>query len=277
MPENEDTPSVEHLEKPRLKRRLSTGCAAATFGVFLIVFPLMGAQPENTLPPAVPDKSSGTEIVRQAGDLYDAGRLSDAEHFALKALDQPDGLSKLERSELYKLLAFCSIANDDEENGRRHFVSALRSNPNLSPDPISWSPKVRRVFDKAREEFLQVVQIEVEKRLSIEADLCRRASYKSLYSPGLGQDMKGQTNRGLIYGALFWGSVALFIYSEAALPKARDDYHSATAPKDVSDRYRHYRSLSHLAVISGGAIVVTYSFTFFDALWSLPPIDQSKP
>lgn len=218
----------------------------------------------------------GAAVVRQASELYEVGRLSEAEHLALKTLDLPGQLSRMEQSELYRILAFCSIANDDEENARRHFVSALRLNPNLSADPISWSPKVRRVFERAREEFAQIVQAEAQKRVSMEAELCRQASLRSLFLPGGGQALKGQRARGWITGAMFWGSLATFIYAEALLPGARDKYHRATDPAASVRRYNDYRDLSRLTVLSGGLTIGVYGFSFFDALWRRPSPEKSR-
>ena len=236
----------------------------------------VSAQPVET-------PSSGTAIfkpdsltVLKAAEMYEQGRLGDAEFLALRALDAPNGMSKRDRAQLFQVLAFCAIANDDEENGKRQFIEALRLNPNLSPDPISWSPKVRRVFDKAREEYVQIVRIQAIESESREADLCRRASLQSLYFPGGGQWMKDQKMKGFACGSLFWASLAIFAYSESALPGARRDYLDATRPDEIEAKYQDYRTVSRRVIISGSVAALIYTYTFFDALWSdsQPTSDQ---
>jgi len=221
-------------------------------------------EPQGAVPAFKPDSLT----VLKAAEMYEQGRLGDAEFLARRALDSPNGLSKRDRAQLFQVLAFCAIANDDEDNGKRQFIEALQLNPNLAPDPISWSPKVRRVFDKAREEYAQIIRIKAIESESREADICRRASLQSLYLPGSGQYMKGAGLKGFACGSLFWASVAVFVYTEASLPGARSNYLDATSPGDIRSKYTSYRSLYHTALFSGGAAAVIYTFTFFDALWS---------
>lgn len=220
--------------------------------------------PSTSTTPSKPDSL----VVLQAAELYEEGRLGDAEFLALKALDSPNGLSKRDRAQLFQVLAFCAIANDDEENGKRQFVSALQLNPNLVPDPISWSPKVRRVFEKAREVYAQIIRIQAIESESREADLCRRASLQSLYFPGAGQYMKGAKLKAYTSGTLFWASLAVFAYAESALPDARDRYRNATLPLDIQHSYNDYRTLSRTALMSGSFTAACYVYSFFDALWS---------
>ena len=209
-------------------------------------------------------------IIDQAFRLFDEGRLAEAEHLALKALAESDTLSAYSKFILYKLLAFIAIANDDEENGARQFVMALQYNPTLSPDPITWSPKVRRVFDRARADY----EIQEQKRrqhlFTVEAGLCRRASLRSLYLPGGGQYMKGQKQRGFLFGALFWGAASTFIYSQSIIPTARDQYHDATQPQEAEKRWREYQNTIYMANISGLIAFSVYTYAFFDALWTHP-------
>lgn len=202
--------------------------------------------------------------------LYESGRLEEAEHLALKTVDSPGNLTRSELAELYLVLAFCSIANDDEDNSRRHFISALKNNPNLKPDPIGWSPKVRRVFDRAREDWIQISTAEAQRELSLEAEICRQAAFKSMWLPGRGQISKGHISSGWIQSALFWGGLATTIYAHSAALKARDKYHDALLPDDIQNAYNDYRNLSRTAIVAGSFTISVYGFSIFDALWRKP-------
>ncbi len=210
------------------------------------------------------------ELTLQAHDFYDTGQIDKAEHLALKRLDEGENISHFEKSMLFKLLAFCAIANDDEETSKRHFISALRYNPSLSPDPLTWSPKIRRVFRRASEEYFKQMEELRRQKVAIEAHLGRRASLRSLYLPGSGQVMKGQILKGYIAGTLFWGSFAGFIYGQATLPDDRESYLNARTSTEAVSRWEDYRDKQYMVNITGIVALAVYGYSFFDALWSMP-------
>ncbi|MDP8229246.1 MAG: hypothetical protein P9M15_07325, partial [Candidatus Electryoneaceae bacterium] len=215
--------------------------------------------------------------------LYDAGRIAEAEYMALHALDTQENLSRYNRFNLHKVLAFCAIANDDETGGIRQFTKALQLNPAMTSDPMNWSPKVREIFHRAREEYDRQEAINQLYHITTEANLCRRASLKSLYLPGAGQMMKGHKKRAVIIGTVFTGAVAAFIYTQVALPSARNRYRQATLPDDIDRYWNDYSNLYHVANISGIVVTGVYLYAFFDALWNPPvpspslPTEQTSP
>jgi hypothetical protein len=206
----------------------------------------------------------------QVVELYESGKVVDAEHQALKMLDEMPTLSRSEQAELYRVLAFCAIANDDETNGLRHFISALRLNPNLSADPISWSPKIRRIFDQARTEWTQIARAYVEREVSKEAELCRQATLANIFLPGRGQFRKGHTGKGWLHSTLFWSAAAIWLYAEVSLPAAHKSYQDAVTDSEIRTKYNDYRTLSRVAIGSGMVILSVYSYSFLDALWTKP-------
>jgi len=214
------------------------------------------------------------EVVRQVVDLYFSGNIDAAENLALKALDNPDDLSKQDRFNLYKILAFCAVANDDVEGGIRRFKSALSLSPNIAVDPITWSPKVRRVLEQARLEHEKQTRQERSYRQGVEAKNCRNASLKSLYLPGAGQISKGHIWEGWIIGSLFWGAAATFVYSQITLPTVRDQYDDARNRYDAVNYWKEYRNVYRISLISGTIAASVYSYTFFDALWRSSEIEE---
>lgn len=215
------------------------------------------------------------EVVKQVIDLYFSGNIDGAEHLALRALDNPNALSRLDRFNLYKILAFCAVANDDVEGGIRRFKSALSLDPNIAVDPITWSPKVRHVLELARSEYDKQAKGERSYRLAIEAEICRNASLKSLYLPGSGQISKGHKWEGWIVGSLFWCTTATFVYSQLTLPTARNRYDNAKNTTEAVNRWEDYRDTYRINLISGTVAVSIYTYTFLDALWRRPSVVRS--
>jgi len=218
--------------------------------------------------------SDTTNLQRQVYELYGSGKIAEAEHLAFSILDAQSDLTRLDRAALHTILAFCAIANADEESGVRRFVNALQLNPDLTPDPITWSPKVRRAFERAYQEYLKKTEQERQYQGALEAGICRDAASRSLYMPGLGQRLKGQPVKGTMMTALFWVAVGTFIYSEMTLPEARQQYHDAQTSSEAQDRWRDYRNWYRMALVSGSAAAVVYGGAFVDALWTKSDLSE---
>jgi len=214
--------------------------------------------------------TESVEIVKRVTNLYEAGNITKAENFGMKALESPNGLSSLDRSNLYKILAFCAIANEDDEGSIRRFVEALNLNPLITPNQITWSPKIRRVFALARDVYeTQQRKDKLSRRMEI-ADMCRIASRKSLYFPGSGQYHKDHKIKGLIVGAIFWAAAGTHIYSQISIPSARDHYLESNNRVEAIDRWSDYQNVYHVAYVSGAIAISAYAYAFFDALWADP-------
>ena len=226
--------------------------------------------PQNSL------GNSNTKLIARAQQYYSAGRIDDSEHLALKIITDDNHLTKYEKYNVYRLLAFCSIAADNEEAGKRHFISAIRFNPNMSADPLTWSPKLRKVFDLATSEVKRQRLREAEWVFASEASLGRRASLKSLYLPGAGQLMKHQKRRGMMLGILTFSTVSAYLYGQAYLPKVKDRYHEANSTDLAEKRWKEYRDTRYMVSLIGLTALAIYGYTFFDALWAESDGDAVK-
>ncbi len=229
---------------------------------------------------AIPNESKSemdvTATISQVIDLYNEGLISDAERYALQALDSPDKFSRFELFTLHKILAFCFIANGNDLNAIVQFREALKLNSAMKPDPITWSPKVRELFGAAKQEHERELAINTYYQLTLEADLGRKASLKSLYIPGSGQSMKGHKS-GIWITALFVGAAATLVYTQVTIPAARERYEQATDIADINHQWKRYTNLYHTSYVSGSIAGSIYIYAFFDALWSKPAISVTKP
>lgn len=220
--------------------------------------------------PTIVNGKSNSDMIVRAQQNYNAGKIEKAEHLALKIITDDNDLTKYEKYNAYRLLAFCSIAAGNVEAGKKHFISAIVNNPNMTADPLTWSPKLRIVFDSAVAEVSRQKKIEKEWIYASSAQLGRAASLKSLFLPGAGQLMKNQKQKGLTLGILTYLSMASYVYGQFYLPKVRDDYLAAGTPNQAEARWEEYRNARYTVSITGLIALGIYSYTFFDALWSDP-------
>ena len=219
---------------------------------------------------------SNTDLIVRAQQFYGAGQIESAEHLALKIISDDKDLTRYEKYNAYRLLAFCAIAADNIETGKKHFISAIRNNPNMTADPLTWSPKIRNVFDMAITEVNRRKKLEREWIYASEAQLGRRASLKSLYLPGAGQLMKKQKRKGITLGVLTYAAFSGFLVGQFYLPNVRDNYMEASTPKQAEARWKEYRNARYTVSITGLAALGIYGYTFFDALWSAPAGEAVK-
>jgi hypothetical protein len=251
-----------------------TNCLRKSLVVILILLGVAGST--LAIPTDNKDDSDVTTTISKVIEYYNKGLISDAEQYALQALDSPDKLSRFERFTLHKILAFCFIASGNDVNAIVQFREALKLNSAMKPDPITWSPKVRDLFEVAKTEHDRELVINSYYQLTLEADLGRQASLKSLYLPGSGQSMKGH-NSGIWITALFVGAAATFVYTQVAIPAARERYEEATELDDINHQWNGYTNLYHTAHVSGVMAGSIYIYAFFDALWTKPAISVTKP
>lgn len=211
-------------------------------------------------------------VVLKAQILYDDGLIEEAEYAALKALSQPERLEIWEKGELYRLLAFCAIARDDTALAAKNFLQALHHNPNLIPDPITWSPKVRAAFERAKSMYHEEERQRLNVLLSREAIICRDASWRSLIIPGWGQKYRGESSRATIYASWAIISLSSLLYAQAQLPSAHSRYRDERDPNLIERRWETYRNLYRLRTLSLNSLILTYVVSFLDALYRpLPP------
>lgn len=241
--------------------------------ILAVLFLLVAVQPVQAQDKAQLGKIK--EQIATASEYYSEGRIGDAERLVLKLLNEQNQLDGEANFLIYRLLAFCSIANDDENAGIQYFIQALEYNPTMSPDPVTWSPKIRRVFDNARQNY----QIHQEQqrllRFAAEAELCRRASSRSLFLPGSGQMMKGHKAQGALLTTLFIGASAAAIYGQVMLPGAKDDYRNARNTADAERLWQDFRDAQYFANGTGILALSIYCYSFFNALWSHPSYPDS--
>ncbi len=247
------------LSGRRKRRTLQNGVRIVTTFLTLVLLSTAGiAQPVS--PSLTP--------VQRVVEMYQDGRFEEAELEALRMLSRPAGMTNLEMSELHRILAYISVARDDNEDAIEQFITALRLNPRLRVDRILTSPKILDIFDQAQDRLNRMSWEEREsgERVIEIYRLRLEGGRRSLMLPGLGQFHKGQAVRGTLYSSAAGLAVIGLISSHIATETAGDKYESSNDPAELPDLYNDYRFawrmrngfLIGLAVVWSASILDAY-------------------
>lgn len=181
--------------------------------------------------------------------------------------------NKLEREDLlflHKYLGVTYFLLGKPDSARIQFLSLLSVNPDISLDPVNFSPKIVKFFDEIKSGYGEQTSGQPNpsftKYIFVE-DRRINAVWRSALLPGWGQFYKKQKKRGLIFGSAFVVGVlstGVALYQEN---RFHDDYLNTQNPSQLDKNYGKYnawyktrRSLSVVTAAVWLAAVV-------DALW----------
>lgn len=214
--------------------------------------------------------------VERVKNFYLDGRLDQSELEALRLLSQSTSMIAPEKAELYKILAFISIARNDPQSGRDHFINALTEMPNLRLDRGLTSPKILSVFDEARSDFRL---IENEKEQTNETDirpfkLRLEAGKKSLMLPGLGQLHKGHKTKGYVLLGAAGITAGGFLFNHFAANSSLDDYNGSTTSQEAVENWDKYESAWQMREFFGYGFVAVWIGATLDAFITEPILGE---
>ena len=215
------------------------------------------------------------DAVRQVLSLYVDGRLKDAEFAALRALQNPEDLAQVDRAELHRVLGFVYVAQGNNEKAKKQFLNWLEQDPLAELDPLYISPKIRNVFNRAREEFI-LRQTEEPPPDYKKMNLKIEAAQRSLIFPGLGQIYRGQQVKGfslLASEIVVLGSLAYF---QVNYERSRDDYLNETDPARMQNLYDDYNLYYRARTVSIALAFGIYVYSILDALYFPPHNDTGQ-
>ena len=87
-------------------------------------------------------------LLSEATQWYQQGDYELARGGLVRFLQRPS--SKKDECKARELLAFCLIALDRQKEAEHEFVRLLMIKPRYKPDPVTTSPKIIEVFERAR-------------------------------------------------------------------------------------------------------------------------------
>ncbi len=216
---------------------------------------------------------SGTTQLEEVTEIYQTGRLEQAELAAFRLLSRENLLTTIEQADVYRILAYIAIARDDLQSGQDYFHLALESNENLHLDRNLTSPKILSVFDEAKLNFKDVKRQREEASASVQRSYRLRVEggKMSILLPGLGQIHKGQKGRGYAFMTAAGLTISTLVYSQFRYNDAKKDYDNALLPAVATSAYDDYNSWSKTRNILGVTLGVIWIGSMMEAFISAPP------
>ncbi len=197
------------------------------------------------------------QSIEDINELYKSGRYGEAEIACFRLLNSADSaLMAEDKTELHRILAFISIAREDNRSGLNHFLLALESHPLYRLDSRLTSPKIYSVFEDALERFQE---LSASKKVDVEEysrPLVVRleAGTKSLLFPGLGQLHRSEPLKGYTFMGLGGFALAGLVTAQVQVGRYDNLYHDATDPTEADDYYDTYSSWWKMRTILGASI-----------------------
>ncbi len=96
-----------------------------------------------------PGNPEATRLIAKASELYREGEYEQARANLGRALDLT-GLTKVDEAEAREVLAFCLVALERPQEAEHEFVRLMMVVPDRKLDPETTSPKILKVFEKAK-------------------------------------------------------------------------------------------------------------------------------
>ena len=182
----------------------------------------------------------------QADSLFREGRYAELLILAESALDRRPNLE--ERIDLLEYKAYAQVALGDTAEARVTFQQLLIIFPSHRLDPMQVSPKIRNVFDRAREALAQ--RRETSRLLALEQEFFAFKSHYqinkdalkwSLLFPGLGQ-MKRKSSMGFPLFIAASADVLFLGYCHWKVGQTHQDYLDRTVQAEIDHSYDVYRT-----------------------------------
>ncbi|HDM90273.1 MAG TPA: hypothetical protein ENG67_03580 [candidate division WOR-3 bacterium] len=167
--------------------------------------------------------------------------------------------------------AFARAVTGDSSGALSLFRDLLLISPAYRLDPAATPPYILEIFKRAREQLeseRELTELERLKRqllmLREKEKMRKKAFYRSVLLPGLGQRYLGKKRRGLLYSFLAVSGIAGTAYLTWKTDRAHREYLREYDPNRIEEKYRSYRDYYRLR---------NASLAFCFALWLYNLID----
>ncbi len=211
-------------------------------------------------------QSVADSTLKAANRLYNSGSYDSAE-LAARRLEEQGPLADSMRVEAERVIAFSLVAQGKPDLAREHFETILAINPGFQLDQILTSPKILTAFQEAKLHSPEAMRLSRDDHGGGPGGT--GVTFRTVVFPGWEQLHRGRTGTGLAFvggGVLTLGSAVTFEFLRA---NARRDYLGATAPSDISSKYKVYNKFYQAEVYSFVAYAVVYIASEFDVFLTL--------
>ncbi len=147
--------------------------------------------------------------------------------------------------------AFALVALGRTDEATAVFRKLLTTDPSMTLDPESVSPKIRAVFESVKTE----VGVPPPRTVPPDTVYLRQPTPLSVLVPGLRQIRAGRSAVGYALAGATVLSIAGLVLSHVEYSAARADYLRASTPQDIADHYRTADNWSHARIVLSGTTV----------------------
>ena len=220
-----------------------------------------------------------TMLSVNAGSAQDIVRPLDRAERAVEALDytrartelealisNPSSLTIADLARAHLLLGIVDYSENNIQNARSRFVSALQLDPSIKPDPRTVSPKIVSFFGSLQAEA--VVRSDADIRYVTIVDNRPAAALRSMVLPGWGQFYKGERTKGFVASTAWVGTSGATVASAIAERRARNLYLDETDPNQVAARFDTWNSRQKMRKTFLASMAVVWLAAYVDALAS---------
>jgi len=204
-----------------------------------------------------------SSIEGQLDSLFYSARYDEVILLTDSLLGQDLGTS--EKIVALKYGAFARAVTGDSSGALALFRDLLLISPGYRLDPAVTPPYILEIFNRAREQLKsekELTELERLKRqllmLREREKLRRKAFYRSLFLPGLGQRYLGKKKKGFLYSFLGVSGIVGVAYLTWKMDRAHREYLREYDPDRIEEKYRSYRDFYRLR---------NASLAFCFALW----------
>ncbi|MFQ5674846.1 MAG: tetratricopeptide repeat protein [bacterium] len=225
-------------------------------------------------------QDSAAALIAEIQKAYNEMNFVEARIKAETALQNYQNFSAAQLTEVHKTLGLIYYSQNNPDQSRNQFETALSLDPQLNLDPLFVSPKILDFFNEIKRTWLQKNQqngdIRDRTRYIMMYDPRPAAAMRSMIFPGWGQRYKGEKRKGLILSGLWGVGIIGAAVAHIARSNAEDKYLSETNPARIDSRFDTFNTLhklrNNLLVFSAGV----WLFSYFDAILK-PAANKNGP
>ncbi len=197
-------------------------------------------------------------------ELYQSGNYEKLVEVAPQVLAEPS-TTRADSIRLQAYLGSALVALGRRQEAIKVFQNLLAKEPGFALNPERFSPKVRQVFDEAKEEFRSA---SITTIIRADTVLLRPKPNLALAIPGLVQIQRQKSVRGGTMLGLGVLSIAGLVFSHFAYNGAHEAYLAADNPAEIVNAYRTADKWYRIRLIFGISAGVVWFYSFVDGVFT---------
>lgn len=189
-----------------------------------------------------------------------------------KALEKNTDYTRQDIIRIYKMKAIAHYSKQELDFALSSFIRLLEIAPDYNLDPVKTSPKIIDFFQQIRQSYQMPEEIEPDTvflkpdtvhthSIAVRVD---RSRVCSIFVPGTGHMLKGETVKGVVFTSLTAAALGLSLSSWLDCCEKERAYLNAVEPQLIADKYKQYNK----SFKKRNTLLIVYA-----GIWSLCQID----